>query len=141
MKLVYFGRKRPKIVKTVSPERFEMARDEDRQKSTGITYIALAGKALTYRFDPFREIEVNDNAASILLDKANDLFKCVDKDANVSKSKAEVKTNGYVGATHAERISDLDKKVKQEAKAEEGKSVEQIIGESRSKKEEKSKEE
>ena len=134
MKLVYFGKKRPKVFKTVSPEQLESAKEEGRQKTDGITYVALSGKSLKYAFEPFKTIEVVEEVATIILSCAGDMFKCVDEGDNVKKPKPIIKTDGYVGDMHAERIKDLPKKVARENKAEEGKSVEQVIDEAKSKK-------
>lgn len=127
IKIVYFGKKRPKVFKTVSPEMFEYARAEGRSKGDGITYIPLAGKSLRYSFEPFKSIEVDDSVGKVLLDGAGDMFKRVDDTS--PKRKPIIKTDGYVGDVHAENIKDLPKKVSKENKAEEGKSAEQIVGE------------
>jgi len=134
MKLVYFGKKRSKVIKTVSPEMFDVAREEDRKKGSGITYIPLPGPQLAYSFEPFKTLEVDDEVGGILMDKANDLFKRVDKEPGKPDPKPVPKTDGYVGDTHAERIPDLKKKVEAENRAERGKSVEEVIQDHQDKK-------
>lgn len=130
MKLVYFGKKRPKEICTISPERYP----EVKINTEGITYLPLTGKGRKYSFQPFKELEVDDEVGEILLEKAGDIFKQVDSGDRGPKPKPIVKTDGYVGDTPADMIPDLKKRVKSDLKAEEGKSIEQVIDESRGKK-------
>jgi len=130
MKLVYFGKKRPKVIKTISPELYQ----EYRINKEGITYLSLTGKDLRYAFEPFKQIEVDEEVGLILLDKAGDIFKRVDVDEKKPDPKPVVKTDGYVGDMAADQIPDLKKQVQRDLKEEEGKSAEQVIGEVYSKK-------
>ena len=130
MKLVYFGKKRPKVIQTISPELYA----DVKLNKEGITYIALTGKNLKYSFEPFKSIEVDEEVGLILLDKAGDIFKRVDVEPGKPDPKPVVKTDGYVGDMPADQIPDLEKQVKRDLKAEEGRSIEQVIEESHSKK-------
>uniref|UniRef100_A0A6H1ZA96 Uncharacterized protein n=1 Tax=viral metagenome TaxID=1070528 RepID=A0A6H1ZA96_9ZZZZ len=133
MKLVYFGRKRPKVIKTVAPELLEVVKEEDKRKAGGVTFIASA-KNSTYKFVPFQTIEVEDEVAKVLLDKAGDIFKCVDSGDSAPDPNPVVKTDGYVGDIPAEKIKDLKKVQDRQTRVEEGKSIEEIIDTEKSKK-------
>ncbi len=119
MKLVYFGKKRPKVIQTVSPEFLSMAKEDDKACSGGVSFIPLAGKDLKYSFIPFKEIEVDDLVGKILLDKAGDIFKQVDQGENVEKGPPDISTDGYVGDAHAASLPDMKKTQAREAKQEE----------------------
>ena len=60
MNIVYFGKKRPKKIYTISPERFS----DVKINNEGITYIPLAGPQLKYDFTLFKEMEVDDRVGS-----------------------------------------------------------------------------
>ena len=138
IQLVYFGKKDPKIIMSVPPEQYEVAKEKDRRLSAiatktgkdhqGVSFISLSGSTKTYKFAPFKELSVDERVAKILLDKAGDIFRRVNK-CRDPKIKPKIATRGHVGAVHAERIKDLDKTTKKELKNEKGKSVEQLIGE------------
>lgn len=130
MKLVYFGKKRPKVIATISPELYP----DVKLNKEGITYISLTGKNLRYSFEPFKSIEVDEEVGLILLDKAGDIFKQVDVEDIKSDPKPIIKTDGYVGDMAADQIPDLKKQVERDLKEEEGKSVEQVIDEFHNKK-------
>ena len=132
IKVVYFGMKRPKVFQTVSPQMFEHAKTMGRKKGDGITYISLANKDLKYSFEPFKAMDIDDAVAKMILDCAGDLFKRVDEGENSPDPIPVIKTDGYVGDTHAERIKDLKKVIAKDKKDEEGKSIERVIDEARS---------
>lgn len=136
-KLVYFGKRRPKKVKTVSRIDYDNALKEFPNH----TIVVLEGKNLEYSFEPFRAIEVDEALAKILLNNAGDIFKRIDNEPGKPDPKPIIKTDGYVGETPADKIPDLKKKIEQENKAEEGKSVEELIAEHSGKKKKSSKEE
>lgn len=129
VKMVYFGLKRPKVLKVVSSQFYSSLVEEGKRKGDGITYLMIDGKNLTYKFEPFQQIDVDNEVAKILLDKANDLFKRVDVEEGKPNPKPIVKADGYVGDATAESIKDLKKRVENDNKDEEGKNIEQIIEE------------
>ena len=107
MELVYFGKKRPKIVVLeVKP-----------------------GVKKEYKFEPFKAIKVDDDFGELLLKNAGDIFKRVDKEERKPDPKPQPKTEGYVGEAHAADLPDLKKQIEQDKKAEEGKTVEEVIEE------------
>ncbi len=113
IKLTYFGKKRPKKVD------IEVGADIVEH----------------YVFEPFATTEVSEKAGRILLRNAPDIFKRIDKDERKPITKPIAKTDGYVGDVHASAIPDLNKKIEEDAKEEEGKDVEQIIEEVKDKEE------
>lgn len=133
MKIVYFGKKYPKKIHTVLPGNLRVAKEIDKRKRTGISYIPFEGKAHTYNFEPFKALEVEDAVADFLLKNAGDIFKIVKGDPD-PVVKPVVATDGYVGAVPAEKIPDLEKQVKADIKSEKGKSIEEVIDLSKSKK-------
>jgi len=147
VKIVYFGKKYPKIIQTIAPERLAIEKEKDRRLSaiatkagkihSGISFIPLTGKATTYKFSPFEAKEVPDEIAEVLLNKAGDIFKRVDTEELKPDPTPEIKTDGYVGDTPAERIPDLQKTVAKEVESEKGKSLEEIISGRKDKEEEK----
>jgi len=148
MKLVYFGKKYPKVIKTVPPEKLARAKEEDRRKAIkgkkitggGVSFIPLNGEEMVYSFEPFKQIEVKKEVGDFLLEHAGDLFKCIDTGDSAPDPEPKVKTDGYVGSVPAERIKDLDKLQKKQVKLEEGKSIEEVIETERDKKKNKAKE-
>ncbi len=130
MKLVYFGKKRPKVIATISPELYP----DVKLNNEGITYISLTGKNLKYSFEPFKAIEVDEEVGLILLDKAGDIFKRINIEGRKPDPKPIVKTDGYVGDMAADQITDLKRQVKSDLKEEEGKSIEEVIEETHHKK-------
>lgn len=132
--LVYFGRKRPKMIQTVPPDLLEIAKEEDRVKhglgkGGGVNFVPLEGKVLKYNFQPFKALDVHPAVAKILLNCAGDIFQRVDEERK-GKPEPRISTSGYVGAQHAERIKNLTKRVAAEIKSEEGKSIEEVISDS-----------
>lgn len=126
MKVVYFGKKYPKVIKTVLRENLQTAKEEDRRKMTGISFI-VSSTAKTYKFTPFKALEVEDEVAKILIKNTSGLFHCVDEGERHPEHKPKASTDGYVGDIHAEKIKNLNRKIEKEIKAEKGKSIEEII--------------
>ena len=150
MRIVYFGRKSPKVIQTVQPEMFERERDMDKRKvrtgfnagiGGGVSFIKSSGKNRKYSFIPFKDIEVDEEVATILLRSSNSLFKRIDKDGRKPvPDTPEVSGDGHVGDVHAENLKDskgnklLPSEVaKKIMKAEEGKTVDEIIASSKKK--------
>ncbi len=131
MKIVYFGIKTPKRIQTVDPLALAAAKAKDRRESTGITFIPLAGEAKSYNFEPFKELEVSKEVGKILLDCAGDIFKNVAQGDDGGKATPEIKSDGYVGAAHAETIEDLEARKKADARGEKGKSAEELIADAK----------
>lgn len=119
MKIAYFGKKNPKIV------------DAPTGKVNGVT-----GEQETIRlsFVPFAQVEVADEIGKILLANAPDIFKRTDSEERRELSKPVVKTEGYVGEAHADQVPNLEKQVEAEQKAEEGKTIEEIVEQEKKKK-------
>lgn len=106
MQIVYFGKKRPKVVT------IDQGPGEHPRK---------------FMFDPFKATDVPDDIGAQLLENAPDIFKRADSRKPLEPVKAS--TNGYVGDVHASEVPDLQKQTASDAKAEEGKDIDQVIEE------------
>ena len=141
MDIVYFGNKRPKVIRVVTEENYPMRLQQVKaeMKETPSKHISL----LTCRgvdeqdivFEPFKAVNVHASIARKLLDNCGDIFFKVEvaERRRIQSPDHKPKTDGYVGDMTADKIPDLAKQREIDKKNEEGKSIEQVIDESKRK--------
>jgi hypothetical protein len=151
MKLVYMGKKRPKVFWAVPVKSYAMELDRAKRENaipTGkehafdspknISVIACEVKERAeIIFEPFKAIDVIDVIADKLLKNCSDIIFKVGHAERKKEQKPDHKpdVDGYVGDTHADSIPDLEKQKRKDKKKEEGKSAEELIREGIKKKE------